>query len=165
MELISPHFGIGLAVGLALAAVVAIMGAIARAGLRREIRDLRAHLQRQMEITGAGQRALTDDLEALRHQNENLRVTVATLRQKPGRAELRALGVLERAVRLMQARAPGFAPAWEAALQEAEQEVMQAERGLLPLIRRAFGGSGARTLPPPTGSGEPGTKGPGEGER
>lgn len=138
MELISPPFGIGVLVGLVVALGVAVQAAVARSALRRELRALRDHLQRQMEITSAGQRTLTGDLEELRRQNENLRITNAALGQKPGRAELRALEAQERAIRLMQTRVPGFAPAWEGALQEATNELAETERGLLPLIRRAF---------------------------
>jgi cell division protein FtsB len=164
MEVIQLQFGIGLAVGLLVALAVAVQAAAARAALRREIGDLRSHLQRQMEITGAGQRAQADELEDLRSRNENLRSTIATLRQKPGRAELRALAAMDRAVRLMQARAPGFAPAWEGALAEAERELLDAERGLLPLLRRVFGGLGARSRPPPAEPGGDGSgRGPGEG--
>ena len=86
MDLNSPPFGIGILVGLAVALVVALQAVIGRAALRREIRALREHLQRHMEITSAGQQTLSDDRDELRRQNENLRITCAALRQKPGRA-------------------------------------------------------------------------------
>jgi hypothetical protein len=149
MDLISAPFGIGIFVALLVALAVAVQAALARSAQRLEILALRDHLQRQMEITSTGQRTLTEDLGELRRQNENLRITNATLRQKPGRAELRSLEVQDRALRLMQARVPGFAPAWEMALQEAADEFARTERGLLPLIRRVFRPAlPARSTPP-----------------
>jgi hypothetical protein len=160
MELISRPFGIGLIVGLVAALGVALHAALRRRGLRRELATLREHLHRQMEITSAGQRTLTDDLSTLRSQNENLRISLATLQRKPGRAELRALDVQERALRLLRARAPGFAQAWEGALQEAERELEKTDRGLLPMIRRALRPASSRAPEPPASA--PGAPPPGE---
>ncbi len=131
---------IGFAVGLALGLGVALRGwfgmRLKRRELEREAEQLRSHLHRQMEITGEGSRALKEELEGLRKQNENLRVTVQTLGNKPGRAEVRTLHVYDRAVHIMNAEAPGFAPAWERAIAEAEGQVKEADTGLSALVRR-----------------------------
>jgi uncharacterized protein HemX len=131
---------IGFAVGLALGLGVALRGwfgaRVRRRQLESEATQLKSHLHRQMEITGEGNRALKEELESLRKQNENLRVTVKTLENKPGRAEVRTLHVYDRAVHLMNAEAPGFAPAWERAFAEAEEQVKEADTGLSALVRR-----------------------------
>ncbi len=131
---------IGFAVGLALGLGVALRGwfgmRLKRRELEKEAEQLRSHLHRQMEITGQGNRTLQEELEGLRKQNENLRVTVKTLENKPGRAEVRTLHVYDRAVHIMNAEAPGFAPAWERAVAEAEGQVKEADTGLSALVRR-----------------------------
>lgn len=140
--IIAMLFGVfvGLAVGLGIGLVKAFKTRIAhrkkRRELEEEIDDLRDHIHRQMEISAKGNSALEGELKDLREKNENLRVTVKTLENKPGRAELRQLHVYDRAVRLMNERAPGFASAWENAVREAEKEVDEAETGVRALMRR-----------------------------
>jgi chromosome segregation ATPase len=143
-ELIANHwfvailvgFAIGLAVGLFKAFRVRLEESRRRRELQDEIEDLREHIHRQMKITAKGSAGLEQEMEDLREKNENLRATVKTLENKPGRAELRQLHVYDRAIRLMQERAPGFAGAWESALREAEQQVEEAEKGVGALMRR-----------------------------
>lgn len=132
----------GFAVGLAAGLGVAFRGWLSARGkireLEDEIEDLKSHLHRQMEITGEGNRALREELDELRKQNENLRVTVRSLQNKPDRAELRTLHVYDRAVHILNAEAPGFAPAWEQAVARAEQEVEETQTGLRALVRKVF---------------------------
>ena len=140
-------FTLGLALGLAVAALAWIAGLLKRRGLRRDLRDLKKHLNLQMAITTKGHEGLQKELETLKTQNENLRVSLAGLQQKPGRAELRALQVYERALGLMHKRAPGFAPAWQDVLAEAEGEISKSEGGLGKLLKKVFGP--AQTTEPP----------------
>ena len=79
---------------------------------------------------------LQSQLDELKEQNETLRVNLSTVQQKPGKAELRKLEVTEIAVSVMREQAPGFAPAWEKALREAEDDQVAAEGGLKKLIRK-----------------------------
>ena len=131
-------FVYGLSIGLLGMGLVWLSGVVKRRHLVRELNTLRTHLHRQMEISQKGQEKVQQDVEALRQQNENLRITNATLKQKPGRSELQTLVAYDKALRMMQGRVPGFAPAWESVLTEAEKEVQKSESGLLPLIRKAF---------------------------
>lgn len=111
---------------------------------------MQGHLNTQLKINATGNEALRGELEALRRQNENLRVNLAALQQKPGRMEQRMLQVHELAVRSMREQAPGFAPAWEKAFRQAEQEVEAADSGLRKLVRRvmpALGQGGAASAP------------------
>lgn len=143
-------FGVGFAGGLFLALRTWLSGRSKRHELEQELSQLKSHLHRQMEITGEGNRSMRKELQELREQNENLRVTVKTLENKPGRAELRQLHVYEQAVRVMNKQAPGFAAAWESALEEAEQKVGEAETGIRALVRRVF----RPVLPSGNGEGE-----------
>ena len=108
---------------------------------KKEIKEMQDHLNRQMKITGEGSKNLERDLETLRKENENLRVSVKTLGQKPGRAELRLLNIYDSALRKMMLKAPGFSSAWETALQEAEKEYEENEKGFKSIIKKVFGPS------------------------
>lgn len=138
MELLKEPFVVGLGLGLLLAIAVWINGWMGRRGVVKECNTLRQHLQRQMEITQKGTESQKKEVEDLRKQNENLRVTNATLKQKPGRAEIQTLTVYDKALHIMNGRAPGFGPAWEGAIKEAEAEVSQTDSGIMPMLRKVF---------------------------
>ena len=55
---------------------------------KKELKEYKEHLNRQMKLTNEGSKNLEEELSTLRKENENLRVTVQTLGQKPGRAEI-----------------------------------------------------------------------------
>lgn len=135
MELLTHPFSIGLGTGLILALVIWINGILKRRSLVKEIRSLKEHLHTQMGINARGNESTMQELEELRKQTENLRVTNATLKQKPGRTELQTLAVYDKALHMMFAKAPGFAPAWENILAEANEDLQRTETGLIPLIR------------------------------
>jgi hypothetical protein len=126
----------GFGLGLAVALWVAIAGWRRRRDLEAEVRRLRQHLHDHMEITQAGVRERKDELERLRLENENLRVTLKAWQQKPDRKELRMLLVYDHAVRELVASAPGFAPHWESALRGAEVSVGQIDSGVVAFARR-----------------------------
>lgn len=153
MEYLQHPFTIGLGVGLLGAVIVWVNAWRKRRALVQENRTLKEHLHTQMEITARGSSNTQKELADLRQQNENLRITNAALQQKPGRAELQTLAVYDKALHLMFERAPGFSGAWEGAVKEAEATVQKTEKGLLPLLRKAFrpslgtGESQPRTLP------------------
>ena len=108
---------------------------------KRELVDYKAHLERQMKITDAGNSTLVNELESVKKDNENLRISVKTLGQKPGRAELRLLNIYDAALRKMMSQAPGFSSAWEISLQEAEREYEANETGLKSIVGKVFGSS------------------------
>ena len=142
-------FTLGLLLGLAVAAVAWKSGFSTRRRLARDIRklendmrELQGHLNTQLKINAHGNDTLQRELEELRRQNENLRVSVATLQSKPGKAELRHFQVTESAVRMMREQAPGFAPAWEKAMRQAEFDLEAGESGLKKLVRRVIPGIG-----------------------
>jgi len=106
--------------------------------LNNEKHKLRQHLQIQLDIEAESKSNQKKALEQLKDENENLRVTVQTLRQKPKREDIILLQVYDRAIHIMQERAPGFAPTWEGTLKEAKGEIEKANRGILPFIRRVI---------------------------
>lgn len=108
---------------------------------KKELVDYKNHLERQMKITDAGNTKLAQELEKLKQENENLRISVQTLNQKPGRAEIRLLNIYDSALRKMMAQAPGFSSAWEHSLQEAEREYEANETGLKSIVSKVFGSS------------------------
>lgn len=106
---------------------------------KKELKEYKEHLERQMKITDAGNKTLVDEMNSLKKDNENLRISVKTLGQKPGRAELRQFNIYDTALRKMMLQAPGFSSAWESALQEAEREYEENETGFKQIIGKVFG--------------------------
>lgn len=129
-------FGYGLALGLVVALVVAFNGWRRRRELEQQVERLRAHLHDQMEITHEGSRQIKSELEQLRLENENLRVTLQAWKQKPDRRELHQLLVYDDAMRRVVSSVPGFSAYWENALRESEDEMARADRGLVAFARR-----------------------------
>ncbi|MCF7674620.1 MAG: hypothetical protein K9N23_17045 [Akkermansiaceae bacterium] len=135
----------GLLLGLMIAGFIWKAGFTARRHalgenkrLQGELLDLQGHLNTQLKINASGNETLSTELAALRTQNENLRVNLASLQQKPGKAELRQLQVHDTAIRTLREQAPGFAPAWEKAVRQAETEMEAGDKGLMKLVRRVI---------------------------
>jgi hypothetical protein len=153
---------LGLLIGLAVVFFTWKSGFSARRVLGRdvrklenELRELQGHLNTQLKINAQGNDTLQKELDELRRQNENLRVSLASLQSKPGKAELRHAQITENAVRLMREQAPGFAPAWEKALRQAETELEAGESGLKKLVRRVIPGIGMTGSSAPSGAPDP----------
>ncbi len=158
------EFSWGLMVGLLIAGFLWKSGFTARRQAAREIKrleaemkELQGHLNTQLKINATGNETLQAELNALKQQNETLRVNHATLQQKPGRAEQRQLQIYDIAIRAMREQAPGFAPAWEKALRHGEAEVDAAESGLKKLVRRVIPGLGNSTPSSPVTLEDPGS--------
>lgn len=148
-------FTLGLLLGLLVAGFLWKSGLAARGHLKREIRrlqeegrELQGHLNTQLKLNARGTEDIQKELDQIKSQNETLRVNLATLQSKPGRAEQRQHHINEAAIRAMREQAPGFAPAWERALRSAEAEYEDGEKGLKRLVKRvipAIGTSAAAT--------------------
>ncbi len=111
------------------------------AAYKKELKEYKEHLNRQMEITSEGNKNLERELYDLRSENENLRISVQSLSQKPGRAELKLLNIYDSTLRKMMLKAPGFSGAWEISLQEAEKAYSESEKGFKSIVRKVFGSS------------------------
>src|SRR5688572_3046663 len=122
IHLFQQPFVWGLLVGLLVAAFIWKNAFAANLNFKRErkkleseLRDLQGHLNTQLKINASGNQVVQEELQEMRRQNENLRVNLAALQQKPGRAEQRQLQILEAAARQLREQAPGFAASWEKA--------------------------------------------------
>ncbi len=129
-------FLIGLGVGLLITLIVYIREAGKRRSLKKEISTLKNHLQNKLEIEAEATEGRRLEIERLKQENENLRITNQTLAQKPGRREVMNLHIYQRAASLMTESAHGFAPMWQKALAQAEEEAEQADQGKTSFIRR-----------------------------
>jgi len=147
--IISSTFTWGLALGLLIAFFTWKSAIAAKGTLKREIRrlkeeadDLQKHLNTQLKINATGNEALQKENIDLKANNENLRVNLHEAQQKPGKQEMRQLQITESAVSIMRKQAPGFAPAWEQALTQAEQDREDAEGGFKKLVKKVIPGIG-----------------------
>jgi predicted nucleic acid-binding Zn-ribbon protein len=153
-EIIKNQFVLGLALGLLIAAFILKNAIGSKMQLKREIkriegerREMQSHLNTQMKITATGSESLTKEIETLKTQNENLRVNLAALQNKPDKSELRQFRMQEMAISTMREQAPGFAGAWEKAMRQAETDMDSAESGFSKLVRKVVPGlsySGSR---------------------
>jgi predicted nucleic acid-binding Zn-ribbon protein len=134
MEFEASIFGVGLGLGLLLALSVWINSL----SKRKEIAELKKHLHTQMSINAKGYEQLQNEVEKLKKENENLRITIASLSNKPGRTELKTLHIWDKAIRILTLKSPTFAPAWEMAIAEANKEIEDAESGMKALVRKVF---------------------------
>ncbi len=132
---------------------------------KREFRRYRRHLSDKLELEARQYELIRKEREVLAKENENLRVRVGQLNEKPDQRVMRDMEILVRAEKRMMLQAPGFAAAWEVAKSVAAEEVTAEDHGRsLPkrLFSRLFGGGresltqeGA-ALPPPGTEAAPG---------
>lgn len=139
--LANPFFR-GLIIGLAVCLVIWIRSLLRIRELTQNVAKLREHLHTKLEIDSAENERRKKTIEELKEERDNLRNMIQVLNQKPGRQELRQAQVYQKAIEIMFEKAPGFAPAWQITLKEAEEEVQQAERGLIPFLKRMTGTPG-----------------------
>ncbi|MFA6844712.1 MAG: hypothetical protein WCR02_03205 [Sphaerochaetaceae bacterium] len=134
------NFFIGLGIGAVLALVIAIAMSVKH---HRQLLTVSAEKDKykrmvtdRMDLESEGLSKLKDQNEDLKKANENLRITVSTYSQKPGRRELARLHVYQLAVDRLTINSPGFGAAWQAALKESENEFQKTYIGVQPFIRR-----------------------------
>ena len=135
-------FLFGLAIGLVIAVFFWARSVFKARQLNGEIKKLREHLHTKFEIESADNERRKEELNQLRQERDNLRNMIQVLNQKPGKQEVRQTQIYQKAVETMFEKSPGFAPAWQITLKEAEEQVQQAERGLIPFLKRMTGTPG-----------------------
>ena len=133
--LANPFFR-GLGIGLIVCLIFWIRSLLRIRELSKNVTKLREHLHTKLEIDSAENERRKNDIERLKKERDNLRNMIQVLNQKPGRQEIRQAHVYQKAIDIMFEKAPGFAPAWQITIKEAEEEMQQAERGLLPFLKR-----------------------------
>ena len=136
MAVISNPFAKGLALGVLFCIIIYIRGFIRRNELSKEVDRLRSHLHTKLEIDSSENERRKSELEKLKQERDNLRITVQSLNQKPGRKEIRQYFIYQTALDIMFEKAPGFAPAWQITLKEAEALFEKSEKGMVPLLKR-----------------------------
>ena len=136
INILSSPFIRGLAVGLAICLFFWLRSLFRIRELSRNVTKLREHLHTKLEIDSADNEHRKQELEKTKQERDNLRNMVQVLNQKPGRQELRQSNIYQTAIDIMFEKAPGFAPAWQITLKEAEEEMKNAERGIIPFFKR-----------------------------
>ena len=130
----------GLGAGLVIAALVAFYFSMKIGKLNdeknKEIQKYKNMLSDRMELEAEGLKKVKDENEELKKVNENLRVSLMALRDKPGRKEMQRLHVLQKAADRLTLNSPGFGPVWQAALKESEEEFQKVYSGFIPFIKR-----------------------------
>jgi len=139
--LVNPFFR-GLAIGLIICIVFWVRSLLRIRELSKNVTKLREHLHTKLEIDSSENERRKKEIEQLKQERDNLRNMIQVLNQKPGRQEIRQGQVYQKAIDIMFEKAPGFAPAWQITLKEAEEEMQQAERGLIPFLKRMTGTPG-----------------------
>lgn len=129
---------IGLYIGLFISIVVFIREKIVQRKLKKEINNLKIHIQTKLDIESESNERRKKELDELKKQNENLRITLQKYVEKPGRKELRQLHLYQKAIEILTVKAPGFAQSWQSALTEVEKEMGMMESGLIPFIKKVI---------------------------
>ncbi len=134
------NFLIGLGIGVVLAIVLVVVMSIKRhkelLAVSKETERLKRMLTDRMDLESEGLSKLKEQNEELKKQNENLRISLNTYSQKPGRKEVARLHVYQLAVDRLTINSPGFGAAWQAALKESENEFQRTYVGVQPFIKR-----------------------------
>ena len=139
MNLLASPFVRGLAIGIVIWLFFWFRSILRIRELTKNVKKLREHLHTKLEIDSAENERRKLEIEKLKQERDNLRNMVQVMNQKPGRQELRQAQVYQRAIDIMFEKAPGFAPAWQITLKEAEEELQNAERGIIPFFKRMTG--------------------------
>lgn len=136
MTIIGNPFTKGLIVGLVFCVIIYLRGFLRRRELAKEVDRLRNHLHTKLEIDSSENERRKNEMERLKQERDNLRITVQSLNQKPGRKEIRQYFIYQTALDIMFEKAPGFAPAWQITIKEAEELFDKSEKGVVPLLKR-----------------------------
>ena len=144
------QFFIGLGIGIAIAAVVALYFSVRVGKVRKEkeaeVQKYKTMLSDRMELESDGLRKVKVENEELRKANENLRVSLLVMREKPGRKEVQKLQIMQKAVDRLTLNSPGFATAWQVAMHDSEEEFQRMYSGIVPFIKRHIAGKSEAQL-------------------
>jgi len=138
IDIVLHPFTLGLVLGILLSLVLILNISIKLKHSRNENLKLKEHLQTKLELDAEANEMRKKDTHQLREENENLRISIQTLMQKPKKQEIKLLYVYDKAVNLMQERAPGFAPVWQSVFKEAEEDIAKSLKGVIPFLRRVI---------------------------
>ncbi|CAN5499584.1 hypothetical protein BH23VER1_BH23VER1_24940 [soil metagenome] len=97
---------------------------------KRELRRFQKHLGDKLELEARQYDMVRKEKDGLLKENENLRLRIGQIVEKPEQKLARDLEVLTRAEKRLMIHAPGFAPAWESAKAEAHRELDSEANGM-----------------------------------
>ncbi|MCR5732098.1 MAG: hypothetical protein K6G51_04085 [Sphaerochaetaceae bacterium] len=126
----------GAAVAVIVFIVMKVQALHAASTYKKEIEKYKKMLADKMEIEQDGITKLKEENEKLKNENNNLKISVQTWSQKPGRKEIQRLQVYQTAADRLTINAPGFGPAWQTALKESEKEFEQTFLGVQPFLKK-----------------------------
>lgn len=136
MDMLTNPFTRGLVIGIVVSVAIWVRSKMHIRELHAQLKKLREHLHTKLEIDSEENERRKEKLETTQKERDNLRNMIQVLNQKPGRQELRQFQVHQKALEIMFEKAPGFAPTWQITLKEAEEEMKNAEKGIIPFFRR-----------------------------
>jgi hypothetical protein len=142
--------------GFALGIVFLIMSIFSHWKTKREAGRHRNLLSDKLDLDAKHMQQTSSERTRLARENENLRIKVAQLNDKPHNKLARELEIYVRAEKKMTVGAPGFGSAWEMAKSEAAAQMKSEESGE-SLPQRLFskllgGGTPANVVQLPTSS-------------
>ncbi len=137
--LLRPFF-IGLYIGLFFCLVIFIFEKFQVRKLNKEIQKLKEYIQTKLEIEAELNEKKKEEIDDLKRQNENLRITLQSYYEKPRRKEIRQLLMYQKAIEVLTEKAPGFAQSWQSALKDGREEIGRIERGIIPFMKRLLPG-------------------------
>ena len=144
MDKITNFFTYPFTWGLCLGLLFFVFSAWAHFKTKRELRRYRKHLSDKLELEARQYEIVRREKDGVAKENENLRLRIGQLNEKPEQKILRDLEILCRAEKRMILQAPGFAGAWEGAKTTAIEELTAEDQGRsLPkrILTRLFGTS------------------------
>tara|TARA_B100000900_G_C20531210_1_gene696405 strand:- start:785 stop:1270 length:486 start_codon:yes stop_codon:yes gene_type:complete len=149
INILKSPFAWGLAIGLGF-----FVYTLFRLGVSsRELSRYKRMLSDKMEVEAELMQRLKSERQKLEKENENLRVEVSILSEKPNAKIENELEILLRAEKSMVMNAPGFPAAWETAKANAADEIANELAGksmpkriLKKLFRRGTSNGGQESL-------------------
>ena len=135
--------------GFGLGCVFWFMSAFAHWRTRGEFRRYKTHLSDKLELDARQLQETNKERARLAQENENLRIQVSRLNDRPENKLQRDLEILARAEKHMLLNAPGFAPAWEMAKSQAQSQIETEEKGMSfpqKIFRKLTGGGSTPAL-------------------
>ncbi len=117
--IVKSPFAWGLTVGLAFF----VYALFRSSATKRELKRYKRMLSDKLEVEAELMQRLKAEKRELEQENENLRVEVSILSEKPDAKFEKELEILLRAEKSMILNAPGFPAAWEMAKANAAEEI------------------------------------------
>lgn len=115
--------------GFVLCGIFLVQSLWAHWKTKRELKRRKDMLSDKLDLDAKQSQDVKKDLAALKQENENLRMQVVRLNERPDNKLQRELEILARAEKQMVISAPGFAPAWEMAKSTALSQLEEEEKG------------------------------------